>query len=70
MNYMNEFEGELRGKLNSSLGEDAIVEWVCESVLQSYRNGIKAGRKGNSVIRDGKSRRRYDTSAESNGRQY
>jgi hypothetical protein len=58
MSYINEFEQELKAKLNGAEGEDEIVRWVSEKVLESYRNGIKAGQKGVQVIRDGKSRRR------------
>jgi len=36
----------------------AIVRWVSEKVLESYRNGITAGQKGAQVIRHGQSRRR------------
>ena len=58
MSYINEFEVELRTKLNGSEDEDTIIAWVSEKVLESYRNGLKAGKKGTPVIRDGKSRRR------------
>jgi hypothetical protein len=56
MSYLNEFEQELKSKLNSAEGEEAIIRWISEKVLESYRNGIKAGQKGTQVIRDGKSR--------------
>ena len=36
---------------------DTLVRWVSEKLLESYRNGITAGRKGATVIRHGKSRR-------------
>ena len=58
MSYITEFEQELKAKLNSAEGDDAIIGWIAEKVLESYRNGIKAGQKGTQVIRDGKSRRR------------
>jgi hypothetical protein len=58
MSYLNEFEQELKSKLNSAEGEEAIIRWISEKVLESYRNGIKAGQKGTQVIRDGKSRRK------------
>ena len=57
MSYISEFEQELKSKLNSTEGEKSIVRWISEKVLESYRNGIKAGQKGQQVIRDGKSRR-------------
>jgi len=62
MSYLNEFEQELKAKLNSAEGEEAIIRWISEKVLESYRNGIKAGQKGRQIIRDGKSRRRGDES--------
>jgi hypothetical protein len=58
MSYITEFEQELKSKLKSTEGEESIVRWVSEKVLESYRNGIKAGQKGQQVIRDGKSRRK------------
>ena len=58
MSYINEFEQELKAKLNGPEGEDAILRWVSEKVLESYRNGITAGQKGAQVIRKGESRRR------------
>ena len=58
MSYLNEFEQELKAKLNSAEGDEAIIRWISEKVLESYRNGIKAGQKGRQVIRDGKSRRK------------
>lgn len=64
MSYITEFEQELSRKLTSSETGEDIVRWVSEKVLESYRNGIKAGREGKTVIRDGKSRRRGSFPAE------
>ena len=58
MSYINEFEQELKAKLQSADSEEAIIRWVSEKVLESYRNGITAGGKGAQVIRKGQSRRR------------
>ncbi|MES3030955.1 MAG: hypothetical protein V4697_00920 [Patescibacteria group bacterium] len=58
MTYIQEFEAELLKKLNGSEDEFAIVRWVSEKVLESYRNGITAGQKGVTVKRQGQSRRR------------
>jgi len=58
MSYIQQFEAELLKKLNSSEDDAAIVRWVSEKVLESYRNGITAGQKGAQVIRHGQSRRR------------
>ena len=63
MSYIKEFETELARKLVSSETADSIVRWVSEKILESYRNGITAGRKGETVKRQGKSRRR-DASGE------
>jgi hypothetical protein len=57
MGYLNQFETELAKKLESAEDIAAIVRWVSEKVLESYRNGITAGQKGTQVIRKGKSRR-------------
>jgi hypothetical protein len=58
MSYINEFEKELLAKLQGTEDDATVVRWVSEKVLESYRNGIKAGQEGKVVIRDGKSRRR------------
>lgn len=57
MSYISEFEAELQAKLQSNQNDEALIGWVSEKVLESYRNGIKAGQAGKTVIRDGKSRR-------------
>jgi hypothetical protein len=58
MSYIADFDSELTAKLESNEGTEAIVRWVSEKVLQSYKNGITAGQKGAQVIRKGASRRR------------
>ena len=58
MSYIKQFEQELAAKLVSGDTGEAVIRWVSEKVLESYRNGIKAGQKGEVVKRDGKSRRR------------
>jgi hypothetical protein len=58
MTYIEQFEAELREKLDGSEDTDRIVRWISEKVLESYCNGITAGQKGKQVIRKGESRRR------------
>ena len=58
MSYISDFEAELGKKLISSETADSVVRWVSEKILESYRNGITAGRNGETVKRQGKSRRR------------
>jgi hypothetical protein len=58
MTYLEQFEAELKAKLAEGLHMDVLVRWISEKILESYRNGITAGKKGESVIRNGKSRRR------------
>lgn len=58
MTFIQQFEAELTKKLISSETSEAIVRWSSEKILESYRNGITAGRKGETVKRHGKSRRR------------
>ena len=43
MSYLQEFERELERKLVSNETGEDIVRRVSEKVLESYRNGIKAG---------------------------
>jgi hypothetical protein len=58
MSYIDEFEKELRAKLDGNGDTASVVRWTSEKLLESYRNGITAGRKGVEVIRQGESRRR------------
>ncbi len=59
MSYIADFEAELARKLDTGTEDTAaIVRFVSEKVLESYRNGITAGQKGEQVIRKGASRRR------------
>jgi hypothetical protein len=58
MTFIQQFETELAAKLENAEETAAIVRWVSEKVLESYRNGITAGQKGAQVIRKGQSRRR------------
>ena len=58
MTYIEQFEQELVKKLQSSEETAAIIKWISEKVLESYRNGITAGQKGVQVIRKGESRRK------------
>jgi hypothetical protein len=58
MTYIEQFETDLRKKLDGPEDTASIVRWVSERVLESYRNGITAGQKGAQVIRKGESRRR------------
>jgi hypothetical protein len=57
MSYIEQFAVELTKKLESATDTATIVRWICEKVLESYRNGITAGQKGVQVLRKGKSRR-------------
>lgn len=57
MTYIEEFEVELTKKLDSPENTGSIVRWVSDKMLESYRNGIKAGQKGEVVKRSGQSRR-------------
>ena len=56
MSYIEQFEQELAKKLTSSETGEAIVRWVSEKVLESYKNGIAAGRKKVAGSRKGESR--------------
>ena len=58
MSYITDFETEFAKKLESSESSQALTKWVCEKLLESYRNGITAGQRGETVKRPGESRRR------------
>ena len=56
MTYIQQFEAELTEKLENGTDNTlAIVRWVSEKVLESYKNGITAGQKGATVKRQSKS---------------
>jgi hypothetical protein len=44
MSYIEEFEKELRKKLETKEPADAIVSWCREKILESYRNGASTVR--------------------------
>jgi len=49
MSYIEQFEQELISKLDGKEDTSSIVRWVSEKVLESYRNGITAGRKSSRL---------------------
>ena len=57
MTYIEQFEQELVKKLQSAEEPAAIVRWVSEEVVKSYRNGIATGQKGAQMMRKGESRK-------------
>ncbi len=44
MTYIDEFEKELRKKLEAKEPADALVSWCREKILESYRNGASTVR--------------------------
>jgi hypothetical protein len=65
MTFIQQFETELTQKLENGTDNTlAIVRWASEKVLESYRNGITAGKKGTQVIRKGQSRRPFPKQAQ------
>lgn len=58
MTFIEQFERQLGGMMEIEPDAAEIIRWASEKVLESYRNGIKAGREGATVKRDGRSRRR------------
>ncbi len=64
MTYLQQFDLELTRKLDGGTDNTAaIVRWISEKVLESYRNGITAGQNGAQVKRQGKSRRPFPPQA-------
>jgi hypothetical protein len=56
MSYIEQFEQELIAKLQGRGDIASVVRWVSEKVLESYKNGITAGRRVKRA--DGKGARR------------
>ena len=44
MSYITDFEGELIKKLESAENRTSVVRWISEKVLESYKNGVIAGK--------------------------
>jgi hypothetical protein len=58
MSFIQDFEAELTRKVDTgNESTEEIVRWASEKILESYRNGITAGQKGETVKRKGESRR-------------
>ena len=65
MTFIEQFETDLAHQIDSGSADTAsIVVWASEKVLESYRNGIIAGREGTTVKRSGNSRRKTRFSQE------
>ena len=54
MTYIEQFNAELTKKLEATDDTAAIVQWVSGKMLESYKNGIIAGRKEANVMSKGK----------------
>lgn len=54
MTYIEQFKAELKKRLDSPEHTASIVEWMAEKVLESYKNGLAAGRKRAGAKRQGK----------------
>ncbi len=46
MSYINAFEEQLANKIASGEDKDAIVRWVSNKILESFKNGVAYGRNG------------------------
>lgn len=53
MSYITDFEGEFIKKLENAEDKTSVVRWVSEKVLESYKNGVIAGKKGSQRIHKG-----------------
>ena len=56
MSFKEQFEADIRKQYDDAKDEEVFFRWIWEKILESYRNGIKAGQNGTVVKRDGKSR--------------
>ena len=56
MSYIEQFEQELIVKLNTKEDNAAVVRWVSQKVLESFKHGIATGQKKAAVSRKGHSR--------------
>jgi len=49
MTYLEKFEAEFIKKFDGDQSLESIAKWVSGKLLESYKNGITAGRKGETV---------------------
>jgi len=49
MTYLQKIEAEFLKKLDETPDRAALARWVSGKILESYKNGITAGRKGGTV---------------------
>jgi hypothetical protein len=54
MTYIEEFETELRKKLEAAEKTDVIISWCREKILESYRNGVSTVRTRTRARKDSK----------------
>jgi len=45
MTYIEQFEAELAKKLQAGEDTAALAKWIRDKVLESYKNGLAAGKK-------------------------
>jgi len=65
MTYIEEFEAELREKIEAGEKSDAIVTWCREKILESYRNGASTVRTmRRRASKDSKEEKKEPTQAE------
>lgn len=48
MSYIKGFETELAKQLQSGMDQAALTKWVADKIVESYKNGLAAGRKRKS----------------------
>ena len=46
MSYMDDFERDLVNVLENAPDQKTVVQFVKNKLLESYRNGVSAGKKG------------------------
>lgn len=49
MTYLEKFEAEFIKKVDGDQSLESIAKWVAGKLLESYKNGITVGQKGEMV---------------------
>ena len=49
MTYLQKIEAEFFKKLDETPDRESLARWVSGKILESYKNGITAGQKGETV---------------------
>jgi hypothetical protein len=57
MSYIKEFEAELAKQLQSGMDQATLTKWLSDKILESYKNGVVAGKRAAAILGQAKPRK-------------